>query len=360
MAEDIPPTDDREALLHEIDFLQGRVKNLNVFKKMFFTLQEDLVEERKTSAELESRLKELPQAELQVSSIDSDATQNDISDLQNESLDGPVIVSEDLTELSEIDKLKQDHENLEQLNQLLISVADEYLSVIDFYSKGSTLSSYKDLIELLFESVINFNCEASVEIHCDNSELYFFFNEKLQDEHTSLLRRLKIRGRLVEENNAICINFSRISLLVDGLSKYDERAYSRVKEILLLLVSSADNIIKALDLDKKLQDERNNLYKIVCSTKKNIKKIEQDIALRIKGIGDVQIDFIAQIASAIAGMNVSNEDKKTLYTLLNTNKMSISSHLKNTYVLDANFLDVISRLEKAYCFIDKANNESFE
>jgi len=351
MPEKIPIHDEKDKSLHEIDFLQGRIKNLTVFKKMFFTLQEDLVEERKKTADLEARLKD-----------DSQVNQTHIecqeaSGLKNEHSESPAITSNSQTDLSEIKKLKEDFANLEQLNQMLISVADEYLSVIDFYSKGSEQSNYKDLILLLFDSMVSFNCEMSAEVRCYDGELNFFFNDKLQDEHVSLLRRLKIRGRLVEDNNVICVNLPYISFLIDGLPKNDERVYLRVKEILLLLVSGTNNIIKSLDIDKKLQAERKNLYKIVRGTQKNIEKIEQDIGRRIQETGRVQVDFIVKISEVLGSMGLSIDDKKKLNTLLNAGKNSLSHNLKKAYVLDTNFLDVISKLEKAYSFIDEVGKQ---
>ncbi len=346
--------DEDQKLHHEVIYLQDRLKNLSIFKKMFFTLQEDLVEERRKYAKLEARIKDGMDTNLE------NSNQNSQVELFNDLLES--LESDVSADVSDIEKLENDYNKLTQLNTLLMEAADEYLDVIDFYQEINLIDNHQDMVTLLFNAVSHYCSEMSVEIRCDEEEeeYLFFYDDLLKVEHTKLLRRLKIRGRQVEEARYTCINFAHVSLLVGDLLDEDPRKKQRIKEVLVLLVAGGNNILKSFEIKNKLKIERKNLYKIVKGTQKTIEKLEREIGNKIQNTNISQIAFIESVSDMFEKMDITDMEKKRLDVLLVSGKENLNNSLNESFVLDANFLDIIIKLEKAYAIVEYDENKPDE
>jgi len=329
---------DTEKLRHEVDYLHERLKNLEVFKKMFFTLQEDLVEERKKYAELEARLNKDTDKK-----IDSDEQQPD----------------EDQAPVS-IDALKEELLSANKMAMLSMTTAGEYNTIIEFFRESGTAANYEDMVQMLLAAGTSYGCGVSVEVRCNEGDLIFSYDDNIKDEQAAIITRLKLQGRLVEEEQHICINFTNISLLVDNLPRNDIDKYGRIKDNLVVLASGANSVVESIDSKVKLKKERKNLYKIVKGTHHAMEKIEKDIGEQIRKTSTTQNAFIKGLAEAVAHSKLREEEKNELNVLLTSGKTTLSKVLMESFVLDENFLEVITKLEKTYSVVESANKHGPE
>ncbi|RDH81258.1 MAG: hypothetical protein DIZ80_14225 [endosymbiont of Galathealinum brachiosum] len=328
---------DEEKLRHEITYLSDRLKNLEVFKKMFFTLQEDLVEERRKFSELESQLNSSSDVESPAAQLD------DTGDTQT---------------VENIDSLKEELQSANNMAMLSMTTAGEYSAIIDFFRDSGSASDYESMVKMLFAAGSSYGCGISVEIRCNNDELVFSYDENVKDEQAAIITRLKLQGRLIEENGLICINYKKISLLISNLPQDDIEKYGRIKDNLVVLASGANSIVDSIDSKIKLTNERKNLYKIVKGTHHAMENISKGIGDQIRKTNAVQNAFIKGLVEAIAHSKLDEVEKKKLNSMLASGKKSLSKVLMESFVLDENFVEVISKLEKTYSVVDSTDNKT--
>jgi len=326
---------DSDRLRHEIKFLRDRVTNLDIFKRLFFTLQEDLVEERSRYTELEAHLHSLG-----VPSVDG----------QEEELSSRA--------LAPVTALKQELESSHGVEMLAITTANEHSALVDFFRNSEDASNYQEIVELLFASASAYRCEVSAELRCQDGELLFCQNDAIKDEHARVIKRLKLKGRLVEEKGMLCINHGKISLLASELPLDDIDRYGCIRDNLMVLASGANSVIDSLDAGVKLAHERKNLYKIVKGTHQAMEKVEKGIGDQIRKTSKVQNSFIQELASAVNELKQSPEDKARILDMLASGKKNLSKVLMETFVLDENFVDIISKLEKTYSVVESAEKNT--
>ena len=326
---------DSDRLRHEIKFLRDRVTNLDIFKRLFFTLQEDLVEERSRYSELETQL----------NSLGAPVDGQQVDELSSQAL-APVMA------------LKQELQSSNGMEMLAITTANEHSALVDFFTKSNDASDYQEVVELLFTSASAYRCEVSAELRCQDGELLFSHNDATKDEHARMIKRLKLKGRVVEEKGVLCINHGNISLLASNLPLDDIDRYGCIKDSLVVLTSGANSVIDSLDTSVKLEHERKNLYKIVKGTHQAMEKIEKGIGDQIRKTSKVQNSFIQEVAATITDLKQSPEDKAKILDLLASGKKSLSEVLMETFVLDENFVDIISKLEKTYSVVESAKTNT--
>ena len=323
---------DNEKLRHEVDYLHERLKNLEVFKKMFFTLQEDLVEERKKYSELKASLNKDTHVEDDSDGVQSDQAQVSVN----------------------IDSLKEELLSANQMATLSMTTAGEYGAIIDFFRESGLATNYQDMVQMLLAAGTSYGCGVSVEIRCNEGDLIFSYDDSIKDEKAAIITRLKLQGRLVEEDQHFCINFRNISLLIDNLPKNDIDKYERIKDNLVVLASGANSVVESIDSKVKLKKERKNLYKIVKGTHHAMEKIEKDIGEQIRKTSTTQNAFIKGLAEAVTHSKLREEEKNKLNVMLTSGKKTLSKVLMESFVLDENFLEVITKLEKTYSVVESA------
>ncbi len=326
MADDKQAMDDlefasEERLRHEVDYLRGRIINLEVFKGMFFTLQEDLVVERSKNSKNQSQ-----------------------SNLPN---------SDEVS--AKINSLTQELEAANEMAMLSITTAGEYSAIIEFFRNSGSVNSYDEMVDLLFSSISSYGVKVSAEVRCYAGENIYCLDPLIKEEHSSLLKRFKIKGRLVEEESVVCINHENISLLICELPEADRDKCGRIKDNVMVLASGANSVIDTIDAKNKLASERKKLYTIVKSTHHAMVHVVQDRNSQLSKMDKVQHSFASKVLDIIDDFELLESHKKKIHDLIDSGEKKLSKILKTTFMLDDKFMEIIAKLEKTYAVFEQAS-----
>lgn len=320
---------DEDRLRHEIHFLRGRVTNLEVFKKLFFTIQEDLVAERNKTAEL----------------------QRQANGLVPEKISTPVVeeIVQDAGGLeSQIHQLESDAENAQEMARLAMATMGEYGVVIDFFRESTTAVSYQDLVMLLFQALDNWKLQATVQIRCIHGEL-IFSKDDMKDHDTALINRFREQGRMVDYENMVIVNFTNVSLLARNFPLDKEQA-GRIRDYLNTLCYGVNSRVDAIDANSKLKKERQNMFKIVTGAGKVMSNNQRHLGDNIRKIDSLYKALSKKLEDACLQLRLNDVQQKALNGLVQIGGKQLSLLLFEALTLsvDEKFLDVLQKLEQNY------------
>jgi len=329
---------DEDKLRHEIKYLRERLTNLEGFKRMFFALK----------AEREKQV------------IDENDSEEKIS------TEGVVDLKDSGADVNEVDHLQDELKKATEMAMLFMTTAGEYGPVLDFFKKISTVENYQQVADLVLETASNYDLNSSIQIRCVEGELDFCSDESKKDVCADFIFRFKDKGRLVEENSLVCINFENISFLSADFPVDDADKCGRLKDYLVTLCSGVDERVKSLDtraiLEKQtqtlLENQKKSSHKIVKATHEAITVIEEGIENQILQVNAVYGVLEKELCQSFSDIGLSDQFKETLLEVLKGNKNKLNAVLTQSLALDQQFVEIITKLEKAYGASEEQGKES--
>ena len=319
---------DEDKLRHEIKYLRERLTNLEGFKRMFFTLQADLVAEREKLA----------------------AYENKTNDEQDNSP----------TEGSEVGRLQNELQNATEIAMLSMTTTGEYGAVLDFFKKSGAVESYQELADLVMLTAASYGLSSAVQFRCVKGDLNFCKDDSNKKKYSELIARFKIKGRLAEEGSVACINYENISFISNNFPVDDMDKNGRLKDYLVILCSGVDERVKALDNQSILENQKKNLHKIVKATHNAISKIEKGVGNQGYKINELYSAFEKKLSQSIEDAGIPEQSKNALMNILKVNKTKLNAVLAQGLTRDKHFVSIISKLEKAYEAEEEQNKNHTE
>lgn len=320
-----------ERLHHEIKFLREHVANLEIFKKLFFVLQGELVTERSKIAELMRQMHGL-EPETTVAKPSADIVEG------------------------RIHQLETDLHNTQDMASLAMTTMNEYGLVIDFFKESVTAVSYQDLTMLLFMAVSGYGLAATVLIRSVHGELIFTQNEALKDHDVVLINRLKTRGRIVEHEDVVVINFTNIGLLARNFPDDAEKS-GRIKNYLTTLCYGVNGRVDAIDANSRLKKERQNLFKIVSEASKALAAIKLSLNEHVHQTDDMCKQVMHGMNEAFVKLGMPEKQRQVLGGLLLSGNKRLDVILAETLALDEKFVELLTHLEHIYASSRQAENK---
>ncbi len=336
MSESSTNTDDllnasEERLRHEIKFLRDHVANLEVFKKLFFVLQAELVTERSKIAELTRQIHGLAPEKIAVKP------------------------SADVVE-EQIHQLETDLHNTQDMASLAMTTMNEYGLVIDFFKESVTAVNYQDLTMLLFMAISGYGLTATVLIRSVHGELIFTQNEAMKDQDVALIKRLKTQGRIVEHEDVVVINFTNIGLLARNFPDDREKA-GRIKNYLTTLCFGVNGRVDAIDANSRLKKERQSLFNIVNGASKALAAIKQSLNEHVHQTDDMCKQVTQSMNEAFVKLGMPEKQRQILGGLLQSGNKRLDVILAETLALDEKFVELLVQLEHTYAISQQAEHK---
>jgi len=161
---------------HENDFLKERVSNLEVFKKNFFTLQNDLIEAKEKLGVYEEAL--------------------NFCEIKN--------------------KIIESHE--QPVDEIEISQTDD---VLNFLHDSLSARSYQDLVMSIFQSTDNLGLGMGIQIRHKQNILNYALDDSQKDINATLINTHKSDGNKVDKDDFLIINESYISVIATNFTDKD-------------------------------------------------------------------------------------------------------------------------------------------
>jgi len=295
---------DEEKFRHEIEYLRGRLINLESFKEKFFALQKN------------------PGQTVSV---------NDSGDAS-----------------ARISQLEADLKSATKMAMLSMTTTGEYGAIVDFFKESTAVQDYHKLIDVFLKSVTSYGLEATVLVHGLDGDEVFFQLEEHKDLDIELIEKNREQGRVYEHDGMLSVNYKNVSMLFRGFPEDDPEKKCRLHDNLVILGSGLNGAVYALNLYMKMGRQRQNLRTIVKAIPKVIDKIEQDLGTQLNKT-DVMCDqVIVNTGQLVKGQGLSAGKEKELGSLLMTHKRQLHKILAESIVIAEQFAEIMNTLERTY------------
>jgi hypothetical protein len=291
-------------LRHENSFLKERVSNLEVFKKNFFMLQNDLIEARERLSVYEEAL-----------------TFNKVKDRIIKSHEVPI----DEMEIAQTD------------------------SVLDFLHDSLSASSYQDLVMSIFQSTDDLELGIGIQIRHKNNILNYALDESQKESNTALINTYKDDGGKIDKDNFIIINESEISLIAIDLPANDTSKGKQIRDFLEIVTLSANTRIDALGQRGDLDELKSNIYQIFKKTNDSFSTIQDNMDDQVITISELFLSFEENLMATCARANISDSHRDLIKLIVHDAKSELNLILTSSLTVDDHFMNVMLKLEKAYC-----------
>jgi len=294
---------DEEKFRHEIEYLRGRVTNLESFKEKFFALQKN------------------PGQNVTASSGDA---------------------------ATRISQLEADLKSATKMAMLSMTTTGEYGAVVDFFKESSSAKDYQRLIDGFLKSVSSYSLEASVLVHGLDGDEFFSQSAGHEDLDKELIEKNREQGRVFEHDGMLSVNYKNVSILFRGFPEDDPEKKGRLHDNLVILGSGLNGSIDALNLDIKMGRQRQNLHTIVKAIPRVIDKIEQDLGTQLKKTDIMCDQLLANSNQLVRGHGLSAGQEKELNAMLVTHKSQLHKVLAESIVIAEQFAEIMNTLERTY------------
>jgi len=291
-------------LRHENNFLKDRIVNLEIFKKNFFMLQNDLIDARERLSIYEEAL-----------------TFNQVKERIIKSHETPI----DEMEVSETD------------------------GILDFLHDSFSANSYQDLAMSIFQSTDDLELGVGIQIRHKDNILNYALNSDQKDSNTALIESHKGGDNKINKDNFIIIYERHLSLIATNLPDIDTSKGKQIREFLDVIALSANTRIDSLNNRSDLEELKSNIYKIFKKTNDSFSSIQDNMDAQVITISELFLSFEQNLMDTCMRAKISDSHRDLIKLIVHDAKSELNLVLTSSLTMDEHFMNVMQKLENAYC-----------
>ena len=290
-------------LRHENSFLKERIANLEIFKKNFFMLQNDLIDARERLSVHEEAL-----------------TLNQVKE-----------------------RIVQSHEI--PVDEMEIAQTD---GVLDFLHDSFSASNYQDLVMSIFQSTNDLGLGIGIQIRHKKNTLNYALDETQKELNTSLINKHKDDGDSINNDNFLILNKKNLSLIATNFSDIESDRGRQICDFLEIVTLGASTRIDALSQKSDLDELKSNIYQIFKKTNDSFQSIQDNLDNQVITISELFLSFEENLMATCTRANISKEHGDLIKLILHDAKSELNLVLTSSLTMDEHFMNVMMKLEKAY------------
>jgi len=290
-------------LRHENSFLKERVTNLEVFKKNFFMLQNDLIDARERLSMYEEAL--------------------NFSQVK--------------------DRIIQSHET--PIDEMEIEQTD---SVLDFLRDSLSAINYQDLVMSIFQSTNDLGLGIGIQIRHRNNVLNYALDDSQKASNTDLINAHKDDGKIFDDDGTLIINENYLSIIATNLPEKDTSKGMQIRDFIEIVTLGANTRIDAMSQRSDLDELKSNIYKIFKKTNDSFSTIQDNMDNQVIAISELFLSFEENLMATCARANISKSHSDLIKLILHDAKSELNLILTSSLTMDEHFMSVMKKLEKAY------------
>jgi len=291
-------------LRHENSFLKERITNLEIFKKNFFMLQNDLIDARERLSVYEEAL--------------------------------------NFNQVKE--RIIKSHET--PVDEMEIAQTDD---VLGFLHDSFSASNYQDLVMSIFQSTDDLGIGIGIQIRHKKNILNYALNESQKDSNTALINSHLENGKKINKDDFMIVNENYISLLASNLPEINTSKGKQIRDFLEIVTLGANTRIDALSQKGDLDELKSNIYKIFKKTNDSFTTIQDNMDEQVITISELFLSFEENLMATCNRANISDSHRDLIKLILHDAKSELNLILTSSLTMDEHFMNVMLKLEKAYC-----------
>ena len=336
----------------EIDSLNQRVSNLNTFKGLFFSIQEELIKEKEKNKMLKNVIN---QQRLGQPVDDSVFEKLEDEYFDDNALDGTSENTESTHQAivcipNDDDDLALSNDDLEQAKDLILlslAITNEHNLLIDNLLETAEANSHEDLMQYLLYALNEYNLHGAIQIRSKFAVMNESTNSQKEEEYVSVIDEHKSAGDVYRHKDCYIFNKPYVTLLICGLPddlEISERYIDYIKHV----VSASNNRVHSLDTQKHLNNQHKNLKSLVDGTHTSITQIKKASEEQTDNIHSLFNIMGNELATYLNSIELEPEDKNNLLNFIDSKRDTMTEALSDNIHLDEKFVRVINQLKQSF------------
>ena len=290
-------------LRHENNFQKERITNLEVFKKNFFMLQNDLIDARERLS-----------------------------------------VYEEAINFNQVkERIISSHET--PIDEMEITQTD---TVLDFLHDSFSANNYQDLVMSIFQSTDDLELGVGLQIRHKKNVYNYALDETQKDSNTDLINTHIDEGETVDKDGFILINQKYISLVATNIPANNTSKGKQLRDFLEIVALSANTHVDALNQRGELDELKSNIYKIFKKTNDSFSTIQDNMDDQVVIISELFLSFEKNLLDTCERSNISESHRDLIKLILHDARSELNLILTSSLTMDDHFISVMQKLENAY------------
>ena len=339
-------------LKEEIDSLNKRVSNLNTFKGLFFSIQEELIQEKEKNKILKSVVNQQ-----RLGQPVDDAVFDKLEDEYFD--DGVIGGSTENTESShqpivcipsDDDELALSNDDLEEAKDLILlslAITNEHDLLIDNLLETAEANSHEDLMQYLLYALNEYNLHGAIQIRSRFGAMNESTDSVKKEEYLSVINEYKSSDTVHQHKDCYIFNKPYVSLLICGLPD-DVEITGRYIDYLKHVVCATNNKVEALDTQKHLKNQHKNLKSLVDGTHTSITQIKKASEEQADNIQSLFNTMGNELGTYLNNVELEPNDKNNLLNFVASKREVMTESLSDNINLDEKFVGVINQLKHSF------------
>ncbi len=258
----------------------------------------------------------------------------------------PVDLEELLVKVHTIRKFQLSKDNLKQQEILsrsmafqAMSEAAQYGSVLQFFKKAASCSSYNEIAQAVVEVCTEFCLSCAVQIRGEEALTLRSSGGPCSPIEHQLFELLSSRGRIFTFKRRGMFNDGDISILVTNIPIEDKNRSGRLVDLLAAIVEAAQSAIVSLA-------RLNTLKNLLASTQTTLATISKNYSAQKSETVSIIDKMIIDMEVAIGAMGMTDEQEQYFVNLAESTLADLLKQHSEDHVIEKSLGDIVSEMQK--------------
>lgn len=240
-------------------------------------------------------------------------------------------------------ELTESIQEISKVAQTAMTASSEMGVVTQFIQQSCYCKSFEDLANAIFSSMSCYGLHTAIQINNSGKLLNFTPSSKARPLEEQILSALRDKGRILNLDKRLIINFPNVSILIKNMPEDDEERAGRLRDLLSALVSATDSRIEAINNEKRLVRVA-NLSPVIEKTYNTLENIQHLFQANYGNVVDAINNLGINIEAQFFSLGLESDQEKELLNIVDQTAKEMINALGNQDKITENFESLLNTL----------------
>lgn len=211
--------------------------------------------------------------------------------------------------------------------------------IVKFMVNCQTANTFQELADQLCATTCSLGLTSIVQIHQGETFHTFAQHDEPKQIEIQLLQEAKHKGRVVEDNNLIIVNFELLSIMVIDVP-VENKLHGRIKDTLVQLVGAGEIRVRSIMVNDILHAQSRKTISV-------INLIRQLASDNQKHATNIMVQLSEGVEQSAISLSLTEEQEEHFIELAEHAHKELDSLYRGSDILESHFMRVILGIQKA-------------
>lgn len=214
---------------------------------------------------------------------------------------------------------------------------------IQFLLESYQCDNLDQLGQLLFQSLNYFGLSCSLQMRSEYQIKNMEANGMERKMESKLLSELKDAGRFYDFGGRTVINYNTVSILIKNMPTDQPEKYGIIKDNIFALLQGADAKIKALDLQIKVEEDKEKQQALIKALEAGIAKLEKRYVDLTNAVASQVDNIVDSIESSMQTLLLTEEQELVLLGRMKQGRDNVIALFQGYSTMDDELKNLIDK-----------------